>query len=183
MRKQYPIGLFLDYASATLLLSAALGTSILIAAAPEPGISGNDAFQQMVKFSGEWTGTIQTADGAAVSVNYRVTSAGNTVMETLAPGSDREMVSMYHMDGKSLVMTHYCSAGNQPHLRLNESKSTPTEFVFDFIGGTNLNPDRDVHIHGLILRIKSADRIEAEWTGYKDGKKADTTLFLITRKK
>ncbi len=183
MRKQYTIGRFLDCALFALLFSAALGASMLLVAAPEAGISGETAFRQLTKLSGEWTGSIQTPDGAPVTINYRVTSAGNTVMETLAPGSDHEMVSMYHMDGKALVMTHYCSAGNQPHLRLNESKSTPAEFVFDFVGGTNLDPERDVHIHGLVLRIMGADRIEAEWTGYKDGKKADTTLFLVTRKK
>ena len=108
-------------------------------------------------------------NGAPVIVHYRVTSAGDTVMETLFPGSDHEMVSMYRMDGKPLVMTHYCSAGKQPHLRLNEGKFSPAEFIFDFVGGTNLDPDRDMRIHGLVLRIKSADQIEAEWTGYKDG--------------
>ncbi len=183
MRKQYRTGLSLNRVLIVTLYSACLGALMIIAAAPAAGISGDAAFQQMKKLSGEWGGTMQTPDGGPASIHYRVTSAGNTVMETLAPGSDHEMVSMYHMDGKSLVMTHYCAAGNQPHLRLNEGKSTPAEFVFDFVGGTNLNPDRDVHIHGLVLRIKGEDRIEAEWTGYKDGKKADTMLFLVTRKK
>ena len=165
----------------TLLVAASLVASTP-PAAPEAGISGGAAYQQMVKFSGEWTGTTQTPDGAPVSVIYRVTSAGKTVMETLGPGTDHEMVSMYHMDGPALLMTHYCSAGNQPHLRLNESKSTSTEFVFDFVGGTNLDPALDVHIHGLVLRIKSENQIEAEWTGYKDGKKSDVMLFLLSRK-
>jgi hypothetical protein len=38
-------------------------------------------------------------DGSPASVVYKVTSAGKTVMETLGPGTDHEMVSMYHMDG------------------------------------------------------------------------------------
>jgi hypothetical protein len=28
----------------------------------------------------------------------------------------------------------------------------------------------------------SENQIEAEWTGYKDGKKSDAVLFLLTRK-
>ena len=163
-----------------LLVLAGLAASTPPAAAA--GITGSAAYQQMTKLAGEWTGTMQSPDGSPARVVYKVTSAGKTVMETLGPGTEHEMVSMYHMDGPALVMTHYCSMGNQPHLRLNESKSTPTEFVFDFVGGTNLDPDRDGHIHGLVLRIKNDNQIEAEWTGYKDGKKSDTMLFFLTRK-
>jgi hypothetical protein len=164
-----------------LLAAAALAVSVLppVHAA---GVTGSQAYQQMTKFAGEWKGTMQTADGSPVSVIYKVTSAGKTVMETLGPGSDHEMVSMYHMDGPALVMTHYCSAGNQPHLRLNESKSSPKEFVFDFVGGTNLDVAKDSHIHGLVLRIRSDNQMEAEWTSYKDGKKAGVMLFLLSRK-
>ena len=172
---------FLGCALSTLLIAVSLAASTL-PEAPPAGITGSAAYQQMTKLAGEWTGTTQTPERSPASVVYRVTSAGKTVMETLGPGTDHEMVSMYHMDGPALIMTHYCSAGNQPHLRLNESKSTPAEFVFDFVGGTNLDPARDVHIHGLVLRIKSENQIEAEWTGYKDGKKSDVMLFLLTRK-
>jgi len=168
--------------SALFALLVVAGLTASTPRAAEAGIAGSAAYQQMTKLAGEWTGTMQTPGGNQVSVVYRVTSAGKTVMETIGPGSDHEMVSMYHMDGPALVMTHYCSAGNQPHMRLNESKSTPAEFVFDFVGGTNLDPARDEHIHGLVLRIRSDNQIEAEWTGYKDGKKADTMLFLLTRK-
>jgi hypothetical protein len=163
-----------------LLIAASFAASTTPAAAA--GITGSAAFQQMTKLAGEWIGTMQSPNGDPARVVYKVTSAGKTVMETLAPGTGYEMVSMYHMDGPALVMTHYCSQGNQPHLRLNESSSTPTQFVFDFVGGTNLDPARDSHIHGLILRIKSDNQLEAEWTGYKDGKKSDTMLFLLTRK-
>jgi hypothetical protein len=172
--------IFRSSALFALLVVAGLAASTPFTAGA--GITGGAAYQQMTKLAGEWTGTMQTPGGNQVSVVYRVTSAGKTVMETIGPGSDHEMVSMYHMDGPALLMTHYCSAGNQPHMRLNESKSTPAEFVFDFVGGTNLDPARDEHIHGLVLRIKSDSQLEAEWTGYKDGKKADVMLFLLTRK-
>jgi hypothetical protein len=175
-----PHSIFRSSALFALLVVAGLAASTPFAAGA--GITGSAAYQQMTKLAGEWTGTMQTPGGNQVSVVYRVTSAGKTVMETIGPGSDHEMVSMYHMDGPALLMTHYCSAGNQPHMRLNESKSTPAEFVFDFVGGTNLDPARDEHIHGLVLRIKSDSQLEAEWTGYKDGKKADVMLFLLTRK-
>ena len=182
MKKPHCRALFLGCALFTLPVAASLAAATL-PATPATGITGSAAYQQMMKFAGEWTGPAQTPGGSPVSVIYRVTSAGKTVMETLFPGTDHEMVSMYHMDGPALVMTHYCAAGNQPHLRLNESRSTPTEFVFDFAGGTNLDPARDSHIHGLVLRIKSDSQLEAEWTSYKDGKKSEGLLYLITRKR
>ena len=181
MRNLHCRALSLSSALFALLVAASL-VAATPSAASAASITGSAAYQQMTKFAGEWTGTTQTPGGSPVSVVYKVTSAGKTVMETLFPGTDHEMVSMYHMDGPELVMTHYCSAGNQPHLRFNESKSTPNEFVFDFVGGTNLDPARDGHIHGLVLRLKSDNQMEAEWTGYKDGKKSDVMLFLLSRK-
>ena len=179
MANQHRYALSLGGALFALFVAASLGAPQV----PAGSITGSEAYQRMVKFAGEWTGKTQTPDGSSATVVYKVTSAGKTVMETLFPGTDHEMVSMYHMDGSALVMTHYCAAGNQPHLRLNESKSTPTEFVFDFAGGTNLDPARDSHIHGLVLRIKSDSQLEAEWTSYKDGKKSEGLLYLITRKR
>ncbi len=37
--------------------------------------------------------------------SIRVTSAGSAVLETLFPGTDHEMVTMYHMDGEDLIHT------------------------------------------------------------------------------
>ncbi len=28
------------------------------------------------------------------------------------------MITMFHMDGDRLLMTHYCGAGNQPRMKL-----------------------------------------------------------------
>ena len=47
---------------------------------------------------------------ARKSIEFRVTSAGSVVQETMFPGSDHEMVNMYSVDGDKLLMTHYCAA-------------------------------------------------------------------------
>src|SRR6516165_1621351 len=49
--------------------------------------------------------------------SIRVTSAGSAVLETLFPGTDHEMVTLYHLDGAELILTHYCMMGNQPRMR------------------------------------------------------------------
>ena len=38
---------------------------------------------------------------------YRVTAAGSAIVEVLFPGSEQEMVTVYHQDGDDLLLTHY----------------------------------------------------------------------------
>jgi hypothetical protein len=140
------------------------------------------AFAQLKKLAGEWKGGLGKLDGPPGTVIYRVTANGNTVMETLFPGTDHEMISMYHLDGDELVLTHYCAVGNQPRMKLNRDKSTATELVFDFNGGGNLDPAKDGHIHCGRIRLPGAERLEADWIFYAAGKPAATNSFFLARK-
>lgn len=141
------------------------------------------AFSRLKTLAGEWKGTIGSPDGPPGRVIYRVTANGHTVMETLFPGTDHEMISMYHLDGGDLVLTHYCAAGNQPRMKFEPAASSATELVFSFTGGTNLDPAKDGHIHNGRLRLPAADRLEADWVFYSDGKPAGTNRFLLKREK
>jgi hypothetical protein len=89
---------------------------------------------------------------------------------------------MYHLDGPELRLTHYCAAGNQPHLRLDRQASTADSFVFVFEGGTNLDPAKDTHMHSGRIAFVGKDKIEAEWEGYHEGKSAGSHKFTLTRK-
>ena len=49
------------------------------------------------------------------------------------------MITMFHMDGSRLLMTHYRGAGNQP--RMTGTLSPDGKSVtFDFLDATNLSP-------------------------------------------
>ena len=50
---------------------------------------------------------------------FKLTGGGSAVQETIFPGAAHEMVSVYHADGKDVVMTHYCALGNQPKMKLD----------------------------------------------------------------
>src|SRR5579883_3440161 len=115
------------------LLSAALMSLITLVAgsglARANESAGNPAgaagFESLKKLAGDWVqiGKDGKPAGPVVS-SIRVTSAGTAVEETLFPGTAHEMVTMYHLDGGELVLTHYCALGNQPHMRLTpESKA------------------------------------------------------------
>ena len=118
---------------------------------------------------------------------FRVTAGGSAVEETIFPGSKMEMLSVYHMDKGNLLMTHYCAIGNQPRMKLNAKKSTAQELVFDFDGGTNLNPRRDNHMHSLRLTLPSpgksgAEKLHMDGTSMEGGKEQPGCSMTLTRK-
>jgi hypothetical protein len=132
--------------------------------------------------AGEWQGRIGDREqGPPMTVLYRTTAAGNTVMETLFPGTPHEMITMYHLDTGKLVLTHYCAAGNQPKMALTK-KSTADVLDFNFIGGANIQSRRDGHMHAARLRFEGKDGLAAEWDYFQDGKKAETKKFFLKRK-
>jgi hypothetical protein len=114
--------------------------------------------------------------------SIRVTSGGSTVQETLFPGTDHEMVTMYHLDGADLVLTHYCMLGNQPRLRAEPGPDVNT-IVFKFVGATNLKSNNDQHMHQATLTLDGKDHFTAEWGSCKDGKSCHQVRLDLVRKR
>jgi hypothetical protein len=146
-----------------------------------PGVGAKAAFDALKALNGDWAGTVGTRAGGPGKVSFRVTSAGSAVFERQFPDQPHEMTSVYHLDGEDLVLTHYCAAGNQPRMRLNRGKSSAKELVFEFAGGTNLDPGKDGHVHAGRIRILEGNRFEAEWYFHADGKPAGTNGFFMSR--
>jgi hypothetical protein len=92
------------------------------------------------------------------------------------------MLSVYHRDGDEVAMTHFCCVGNQPRFRAKIGKNKD-ELIFEFVGGSNIDPAKDMHIHGGVIRFVDADHIHSEWYMYVDGKQAQTHGSDLVRKK
>ena len=164
-----------------LTLVAALG---LPASAKEkiPPLSAPEAFAKIKSLAGAWTGKAGDAGKEFdVAVVYHVTAAGSAVMETLFPGTEHEMITMYHLDGDKLVLTHYCAQGNQPRMALTK-KSTNNLLDFDFTGSTNMKSKKDTHMHAGRLRLVDANTLSSEWDSFEDGKPAGSVKFVLKRK-
>ena len=167
-----------------VLATAAAGKVGAQATAPaSSGLDAKAAFERLKQLAGDWEGTAGSKDGPSARIRYELVSNSSAVMETLFPGTDHEMRSVYHLDGSDLVMTHYCAMGNQPRMRLAQKASRPHELVFDFAGGTNFDPTRDAHVHGGKIRLVDADRIEAEWAFYEGTRAADVKRLFLARQK
>jgi hypothetical protein len=130
----------------------------------------NVGLERLKKLAGTWVEADAKGQPTnAVVTVFKVTSNGSAVQETIHPGSNHEMVSVYYMDGPDLVLTHYCSLGNQPHMKL-DPKGLPHELSFKFVGGSNMDAAKDMHIHEGKITVVDEDHITWAWSAYEDGK-------------
>ncbi|HEX2059664.1 MAG TPA: hypothetical protein VHK90_02905 [Thermoanaerobaculia bacterium] len=134
------------------------------------------AFEKIKGLAGTHKAHMLKPDGALTEIEYRVTANGTAVIETMFRGEPHEMVTVYTVDGDSIVATHYCSGGNQPTMKLNTAKSTANELVFDFVNVTG-NVGKS-HINGVSFVFKDDGHVEEIWSS----KGAGEHLRLFYRK-
>ena len=135
------------------------------------------AFSALKSLAGEWQA--DTKQGKAV-MTYEVIAGGTTVLEReKAPGMP-DMLTAYHLDGKRLLLTHYCMAGNQPRMQAESWEPAKREIRFKFLDATNLKPGAG-HMHNMTLRLLTDDRLASEWQFYENGQPKMTETFEYTR--
>jgi hypothetical protein len=164
-----------------LLVAAALTVPAVFAAETD----GKAAFERMKGLAGEWEGKLK--DGTAGNVSYEVISGGSAILERSWGGGMPEggnMVSVYHLDGNRLMMTHYCLAKNQPRLVARSYDPEKGEIVFEFLDVTNLSAPDAGHISGAVFHIGSdKTRFASDWSFSKAGKVEGTEKFEYRRVK
>jgi len=143
------------------------------------------AFDKFKHLEGEWVG--KEVSGAKdihgdVNIKYKLTAAGSAVIETIMPGSEHEMVTVFHQDGDDLVLTHYCAIGNQPRMRTS-GKSDGKNVKFTFVDATNLKSPGDMHMHDVAFEFVDKDTIKTTWRNFLDGKPHATATFELKRAK
>ena len=172
----------MNYRTLFCMFVMALVAPALVAMADEKTPSGAAQFEQLKRLAGDWTAVTKDGKpGDAVATSIRVTSGGSAVQETIFPGTPKEMVTMYHLDGPDLVLTHYCMLGNQPTLRA-EPSNDPSHLVFKFVRAGNLKSEADQHMDHVTLTILGPDHYRAEWTACQDGKACHVENLDFVRK-
>ena len=161
--------------------------AVVLAAEPpvKPAAPTHAGFEKMKSLAGTWVEADKNGKPTDKVVSViKVTAGGSAVTDTIFPGTDQEMVSVYTVDGSDLIMTHYCVLGNQPKMKANP-KSPKDSIQFDFAGGSNLNPAKDMHMHGATLKFVDADHIEMSGIAWVDGKPSEDhcgTQKLVRKK-
>jgi hypothetical protein len=125
------------------------------------------AFNKLKTLAGTWEAT--SARGK-VTTSYEVISNGSALAEHENVPGEGEMLTVYHLDGSRLVMTHYCSAGNQPHMQAKTFDPASNQLAFDFAGGGNLSDPNAGHMHSVTFKFAGADAFATNWTFQENGK-------------
>ncbi len=133
---------------------------------------------RLKQLEGVWE--LRVPGAPPTSTVFSIGAGGSIVRETMMPGDKGEMTNVYHMDGASLVMTHYCGAGNQPRMRATSSDGHTMAFVFE--GATDLQSGE--HCMGsMTLMFINPDTVAQEWMHHDPSGPGDTVRFMLARKK
>ena len=98
-----------------------------------PAVQSSAAFQQVEKKLGKWEGKMtQGLTGKVIDVSYewRLTSGGNTITETLVEDGV-EMLTTYSDNDGELVVKHYCALGTQPVFSVSSVSDTELALALD----------------------------------------------------
>lgn len=176
-----PFALFA--ASVLLAMTANLALPAL-AAGTEPAHHAAPAtpagFDQLKALTGTWQA--KSPDGkTTMKASYEVYGGGTAVVETLSGMGEPAMVTVYYPDGSQVMLTHYCTMGNQPRMRTSDAGSGK-QLSFGFVDATNMKSPDEAHMHALKITFADRDHFSQEWTMKKDGKDvADTFTFERTK--
>jgi hypothetical protein len=180
----------------TVRIAQALAVSLLLSATPAHAAEDHAGqtekkaptqaqarLERLKTLAGTWTGKAVHVSGQPMDATtvWSVTGGGSAVVETIFPGTPHEMMTVYTVDGGDLVLTHYCSAGNQPVMKAKPGGAADT-IAFDFVRGGNMKP-MDNHMHSAVITFVSDDALRTEWTSFDGGKPKGVAKFELTRKK
>jgi hypothetical protein len=155
---------------------------ILSASFVAAGSDAHKTFDQLKGLEGNWAGKNQ--QGQSVEVTFRLTAGGSALMSEIhGHDSDKHgpenMITMFHMDGDRLLMTHYCGVGNQPRMKVVSSDAKSVSF--EFFDGTNIGPG-DGHMQNVTFSQPDADHHVEEWVFLDHGKEMKQ-VFTLARVK
>ncbi|MFN2622450.1 MAG: hypothetical protein ABR611_06360 [Chthoniobacterales bacterium] len=131
--------------------------------------AGAAAFDKLKALAGDWEATAPTG---IQNAHFELIADNSVVSSRLSGGMPHDMHTMFHMDGRDLMLTHYCAMHNQPRMVLLSSDD-PKKLVFKFKDGTNIGPG-DGHMNQVAFIIDGPNRHVEEWTYLAKGKETTT---------
>jgi hypothetical protein len=178
--------LFASLSTLALLAGSAPGTPAprtCCSARAEPSSGETPLFDRVRELTGTWV----AVDGEGrptqdVVSRYASTAGGSAVIESLFPGTEQEMVSLYHADGEALFLEHFCVLGSHPRMRAAWDAKAG-ELVFTCTGeGLNFRSCAQVrHMHEGRIRRVGSDRLESTWTPWNEGRPEEAARFSLAR--
>ena len=164
-----------------ILSTFAFGSSAFAGEKMGAPVAHSKDFDRMKGLVGVWEGKADMGKGVEqFKVTYELTSAGNAIVEKFAAGQPHEMVTIYHDYNGKLVLTHYCSLGNQPHMELTTSGDGAMLFALSE-KAPNLVSLQETHMHAHGIVIDGKNSMTQTWTLYDKGAKANEVSVKLIR--
>ncbi len=141
------------------------------------------ALDKIKNLQGKWKGTFQwsghiNASGKNI-VEYHLTGHGSAVLENIiAEDGTISMSSVYHLDGESLRMTHYCAANNQPRLIASDIGKKQKEITFEMVDISNLKHEKAGHVYGVKLEFIDKNNLNIIFKYISNDKKSVEVIKL-----
>ena len=129
--KRFYVGLMAGVLTA--VSAHAADEPVVIGEVTMPAVESSAAFKQVEKKLGKWEGRMtQGLTSAVIDVSYewKLTSGGNTITETLVEDGV-EMLTTYSDNDGELVVKHYCALGTQPVFSVSSVSDSELALALD----------------------------------------------------
>jgi hypothetical protein len=163
-----------------LVIANLLLAAVAVHAASSKSERANDvaAFARLKTLVGDWEA--DTKMGKA-HLNYEVIAGGTALVEKETAEKMPAMLTVYHLDGDRLLLTHYCMAGNQPRMQARAFNPESGELEFQFLDAGNLSNPGTGHMHNARFRLVDNNHLVSEWDFYENGQRKFTETAQYTR--
>ena len=143
-----------------------LRTVLLFALCTTPAIADDHAaFSSLKPLVGNWR-PAEKPD-SPMRVSFELIAKDSVLVENWRSPTHQSM-TVYHLDGDTLLATHYCPQGNQPRLALLRTESDGT-LRFEFRDGSNV--DIAGGHHEALLTLHHADGVLTRGEVYAENAK------------
>jgi hypothetical protein len=161
------------------LIVCAFAVTFAVAQEMHPPARTTPAFDQIKSLVGHWEGS--TPDGKKAQASYEIISSGSVVMERLSSPNEPEMITMYSLEGDRILVTHYCSAGNQPVMQTAPSPAANGKLDFTFLRLAGAKSPDEGHMVSLSVAMPDKNHLNQVWSFADHGKTMSENLNF-TRK-
>jgi hypothetical protein len=149
----------------TTMLLASVGAYAADAKLPVT-LDATAAFSRLKSLAGEWEAK---SNMGKLHLSYTLIAGGTAIVERESSDQMPEMLTVYYMDGKRLLLTHFCMAGNQPRMEAQSYDTATGELQFRLLDVTNLASPAAGHMRSATLRLVDDQHLKADWSFYENG--------------
>jgi hypothetical protein len=134
------------------------------------------AFERLKGLAGTWETLVDRKHRGVAT--YTVTGGGQVVLEVMGG-----MATAYHLDKDTLMMTHYCGAGNQPRMKARTIGTDGRHIAFQMYDITNHpNPKTDSYSSALDVHFGEDGTVELAFKATTAGVERSSQTFQLVKR-